>query len=201
MKNRRHFILFSCAAAARSCATAGTSVRCSSSFVRRSRYIRAPQQLVRAPQQVHPCAAAARSCAAAGTSVRRSSSFVRSRIVLLGHRSISSHITSIMITSITKLKAHGNVLLYNDQPVVTVSLKDALLGMLEWMNNNIIMCSKAFDCVQRLYMGKIGQRALLRVIILLCRPHAAHMVNNRVLTVHDRTATTVVFIFPRYNTR
>ena len=30
-------------------------------------------------------------------------------------------------------------------------------------------------------MGKMGQRALLRVIILLCRPHAAHMVNNRVL--------------------
>ena len=42
----------------------------------------------------------------------------------------------------------------NDQPVVTVSLKDALLGMLEWMKsltiNNSIMCvhnSKAFDCV------------------------------------------------------
>ena len=57
------------------------------------------------------------------------------------------------ITSITKLKVHGNVLLYNNQPVVTVSLKDALLGMLEWMksltNTNIIMCghnSKAFDC-------------------------------------------------------
>ena len=52
---------------------------------------------------------------------------------------ISSHITSI-----TKLKVHGNVLLYNDQPVVTVSLKDALLGMFEWMkslaNNKIIMC-------------------------------------------------------------
>ena len=30
-------------------------------------------------------------------------------------------------------------------------------------------------------MGKMGRRALLRVIILLCRPHAAHMVNNRVL--------------------
>ena len=50
----------------------------------------------------------------------------------------------ILITSITKLKVHGHVLLYYDQPVVTVSLKDALLGMLEWMksltNNNIIMC-------------------------------------------------------------
>ena len=31
---------------------------------------------------------------------------------------------------------------------------------------------------QRLYMGKMGQRALLRVIILLCRPHAAAMVKN-----------------------
>ena len=48
------------------------------------------------------------------------------------------------------------MLLCNDIPVVTVSLKDALLvlGMLEWMksltNNKIIMCghnSKAFDCV------------------------------------------------------
>ena len=28
-------------------------------------------------------------------------------------------------------------------------------------------------------MGKMGQRALLRVIILLCRPHAAHVVNSR----------------------
>ena len=62
---------------------------------------------------------------------------------------ISSHITSI-----TKLKVHGHVLLYNDQPVVTVSLKDVLLGMLEWMklllNDKMTMCghnSKAFDCV------------------------------------------------------
>ena len=43
---------------------------------------------------------------------------------------ISSHITSI-----TKLKVHGNVLLYNDQPVVTVSLTGALLGILEWMKS------------------------------------------------------------------
>ena len=34
---------------------------------------------------------------------------------------------------------------------------------------------------QRLYLGNMGQRTLLRVIILLCRPHAAHMVNSRVL--------------------
>ena len=46
------------------------------------------------------------------------------------------------------------MLLYNDKPVVTVSLKVALLGMLEGMksltNNKIMMYghnSKAFDCV------------------------------------------------------
>ena len=59
---------------------------------------------------------------------------------------------SSRITSIKKLKVYGNVLLYNDQPVVTVSLKNALLRVLEWMNslaNNIIYKhnSKAFDCV------------------------------------------------------
>ena len=43
------------------------------------------------------------------------------------------------------------------------------------------LCVFCLPCGQRLYMGKMGQRALLRVIILLCRPHAAHMVNNRVL--------------------
>ena len=57
------------------------------------------------------------------------------------------------------------LLLYNDQHVVTVSLKEALLGMIEWMksltNNNIIMCghnSKAFDCahfINALILSKV----------------------------------------------
>ena len=82
---------------------------------------------------------------------------------------ISSHVTSI-----TKLKVHGNVLLYNDQPVVTVPLKDALLGMIEWMksltNNNIIMCghtSKAFDCIHfinALVLTKVDIREFHKVI-------------------------------------
>ena len=43
---------------------------------------------------------------------------------------ISTHITSM-----TKLKIHGKLLLYNGQPVITVSLKDAPLGMLECMKS------------------------------------------------------------------
>ena len=57
-----------------------------------------------------------------------------------------------------KLKVHDIVLLHNDEHVVTLSLKDALLGMLEWMksltNNKSIMCghySKGFDCVHFIY--------------------------------------------------
>ena len=50
------------------------------------------------------------------------------------------------------------MLLYDDEPVVTVSLKYVLLGMLEWMksltNNRIIMCgynsSVAVACGARL---------------------------------------------------